>query len=252
MSAPVTTAIFLAAGLGSRLQEVHAHSPKGLLMIGGVPLVERSLKLLLEQGIERVIIVTGHMREAYDELATRYPQVEITENPEYATTGSMASLDFALKLVDTDFLLLEADLIYEKRALTTLLGHADGDVVLTSGPTEAGDEVWVQAPDAKLEAMDKDGSQLTAVFGEFVGINRISASLAARMAELFASWVSEHGHGQMSYETDALVQAASEREISVVRVDDLLWGEIDDASHLKRVTGYLWPAIEAQEAQEAA
>ncbi|MCO4761850.1 MAG: 2-aminoethylphosphonate--pyruvate transaminase [Myxococcales bacterium] len=243
----LTTAIILAAGLGSRLQSIHASSPKGLLTIGGQTLVERSLNLLQQHGIERVVIVTGHMRETYEALAAQRDDVDVVHNAAFATTGSMASLVKALAVVQDDFLLLESDLLYETRALSTLLDHAEPNVVLMSGPTGAGDEVWVEGKASRLVDMAKDGGALRSVAGEFVGINRISAGLAARMHEAFVAFVDQHGHGQMSYETDALVSLAATEAIALSRVDDLRWGEIDDPSHYRRVVTQLWPEIARHE-----
>ena len=53
-------------------------------------------------------------------------------------------------LLTMGFLLLESDLIYEARALDVLLGSQAADAVLLSGPTNAGDEVYVEAPDGLL------------------------------------------------------------------------------------------------------
>ncbi len=248
MARPPTTAVILAAGLGSRLQDVHPHGPKGLLLIGGAPLVARSCELLVGHGISRIVIVTGHMREAYELLAQRWPQVQLVHNPDYAITGSMASLDCALLHVDEDFLLLESDLIYESRALSVLLDEARADVVLMSSPTGAGDEIWVHGGEELLIAMSKERGRLPSVQGEFVGINRVSATVAKQMRRLFAAHVAEHGHGRMDYETGALVGAAATLEIGLLRVEGLLWGEIDDARHLRRVTEHLWPTIAAKEA----
>ena len=228
--------------MGTRLRDVHAHSPKGLLQVGGVPIVQRSLALLAQHGIERAVVVTGHMREAYEGLVCALP-IELVHNPHFATTGSMASLACALEIVSEDFLLLESDLVYEAAALTAVLAHPAPDVVLTSGPTGAGDEVWVQGTAGKLQTMDKDRSRLSHVDGEFVGINRISAALAATMVRRFAGFERRHGHGRMSYETDALVQAVDEHDVALALQPDLLWGEIDDARHDRRIVQHVWPAL---------
>lgn len=240
---PPTTAIILAAGLGSRLRDVHPHSPKGLLLLDGVPIIQRSLDLLRQQGVTRIVLVTGHMRQAYEALAVHSPGVELAHNPDYATTGSMASLACALPRVREDFLLLECDLVYDAVALPTLLHHPSDNVLLMSGPTSAGDEVWVQGRHGKLVALDKDATRLDRVDGEFVGINRISSAMAGSMMSLWRDFVARRGHGRMSYETDAMVAAAARMDVHLALLADLIWGEIDDASHLKRIVEVVWPAL---------
>lgn len=243
MATRPTTAIILAAGLGTRLKDVHAHGPKGLILLDGAPIVARSLELLRQNGIRRFVLVTGHMRQAYVAMASQRSDMELVHNSEFATTGSMASLACALEIVTEDFLLLECDLVYDAAALKTLLAHPAADVVLMSGPTGAGDEVWVQGRQGKLAAMDKDRSRLTAVAGEFVGINRISAALARAMLQCFNDFVRASGRGQMSYETDALVQVAASMDVQLALMPDLIWGEIDDASHYQRILTKVWPAL---------
>lgn len=246
---PIRAAIILAAGLGTRLGGVPHVGPKALLEIGGETLIGRSARLLAGAGIERIIVVTGHEEAALRAFARSRPGVECVSNPDFATTGSMASLARGLARLgpDEDCLLLEGDLFYEARALAELLGHPERDVVLVSDPTGATDEVWVDAPGGWLRVMDKDARRLDAVFGELVGICRISAALGREMRRAFAGFEARFGHGRMCYETDALVEVAQRRPICVHRVDGLLWGEIDDAGHYERVQRVIAPRVLAGE-----
>ena len=112
MSAAPRTAVVLAAGMGSRLQDIWPDLPKGFIVIGDETLIERSIRLLQLRAVARIVIVAGHLGDAYHELAKRLPGVEVVHNPDFASTGSMASLARALDEVDEDFLLLESDLFY--------------------------------------------------------------------------------------------------------------------------------------------
>src|ERR1700733_8601215 len=103
-------AVILAAGLGSRLGSAHAEKPKGFISIGGEPLIRRSVRLLLGEGIERIIIVSGHLAEYYEELKKDYPEIRTVRNERYADSGSMYSLWCARDLPAVPFLLLESDL----------------------------------------------------------------------------------------------------------------------------------------------
>jgi len=241
MASRPQAAIILAAGMGTRLRGVFSELPKGFVEIGGESLIARSLRMLKERGIQRIVIVSGHLGTAYEALARETSGVEVVENAAFATTGSMASLACALERVDEDFLLLESDLFYEERALDVLLDGDDPDVLLASGPTGATDEVWIEAPGGYLKAMSKAPDALGEVFGELVGIVRISRPLALCMAEVYAEFVAKNGHGQMAYETDALVAAAEHRRVALRLVPDLLWGEVDYESHYLRVRDEVWP-----------
>jgi choline kinase len=246
------TAVVLAAGMGTRLRALFSERPKGFVEIGGETLIDRSLRLLGERGVERVVIVAGYLGEQYHELAKRRPGVEVVDNPAYASTGSMASLARALEIVEEDHLVLESDLFYEGRALDRLLEDDARDVLLASGPTGATDEVWIEARDGWLTAMSKDAGALHHVSGELVGIVRVSAELGRALAGAYRAFTLRHGHGRMAYELDALVAVAPRHPVRVAVVDDLLWGEVDYERHYLRVRDEIEPACRAREQRAGA
>jgi 2-aminoethylphosphonate-pyruvate transaminase len=214
VSVAVTTAVILAAGQGTRLREHVADYPKGFLRIGERPIVEESVLRLAAHGITRVVIVTGYAAGYYEELArARAPLVETVHNAEFAASGSMYSLYCARALVREPFLLLESDLVYEPRALVELLDHPADDAILLSGPTGAGDEVYVEARDGRLVGMSKDRARLgPEVAGELVGISKISAALFGVMQRIAATAFARSL--KFDYETDCFVAAARERAIA--------------------------------------
>ena len=247
MANAVRSAIILAAGMGSRLARRGTLAPKGFLRFGELPIVEESLLKLAAAGIEQVVIATGHLSEQYEELAGRYPDlVTCVHNPSYAESGSMYSLWLARDQLERDFLLLESDLIYERRALSVLLDDERPDLVLLSGPTGAGDEVFVETDAGQLVAMSKDRARLHGpVAGELVGITKVSRALFDVMCELAADRFRETL--RVDYETDALVVAADRHPLPCLLVEGLLWAEIDDARHLRRATAEVYPRIRAQD-----
>jgi N-acetyl-alpha-D-muramate 1-phosphate uridylyltransferase len=53
-------AMILAAGLGTRLGELTRDTPKALIEVGGVPVIERVAKQLIDAGVDRLIINVHH------------------------------------------------------------------------------------------------------------------------------------------------------------------------------------------------
>lgn len=49
-------AMILAAGKGERMRPLTLHTPKPLLQVAGVPLIEYHLRALVRAGIEEVVI----------------------------------------------------------------------------------------------------------------------------------------------------------------------------------------------------
>lgn len=238
----VRSAVILAAGRGTRLAGHTGEYPKGFLKIGDRTIIEESIERLERAGIDDVLIVTGHAAVHYEMLAAQRPGlVRTVHNPRFAESGSMYSLHCARQAIAGDFLLLESDLVYEPRALSCLLGQAALDAILISGPTGAGDEVYVEAPEGSLVNMSKQRGKLGSVAGELVGISRISRGLYSRMCMIAERAFATSLH--FDYETDCLVAAGRGQSIACLLVPDLLWGEIDDPAHLHRVRTSVYPEV---------
>ena len=248
----IDTAVILAAGRGTRLAGELTDRPKGFICIGTLPIVEESIERLLAAGIRDVIVVTGYLAEQYQELARRRAGiVQTVHNERFGDSGSMYSLYCARERIRGPFLLLESDLVYEPRALATLLAGPAEDAILLSGPTGAGDEVFVATRGGLLAGMSKRRADLAGeVTGELVGISRVSSGLFALMCRIAAT---AFRHTLMfDYETDCLVAAGRERPIACPLVPDLLWGEIDDPAHMARVRDRIYPELQQRLARSVA
>jgi len=246
--ARVRQAVILGAGMGVRLKELGERTPKGFLRLGERPIVSESVERLEAEGIERIVIVTGHHAELYRELARSRPgSITTVHNPRYTDSGSLYSLWCARAEIAEDFLLLESDLIYERRALREALDHPGADVLLVSAPTGARDEVWVEAREGELVNMSKDRAALgSSIAGELVGITKVSQPFfRAMMAvgeRLFRNTL------KVDYELEGLVQAARARPMFVHLVPDLVWAEIDDLHHLERARERIYPELQRRDA----
>ena len=132
----VRTAIILAAGMGLRLKDRGKLTPKGCMCLGDKSIIEESVLRLLGVGMQRIVIVTGHLSEQFEHLQTRYGQtVKLVHNPYFADSGSMYSLYCARQYNDESFLLLESDLVYERRALTKCLEYPSDAAFQTNKAT---------------------------------------------------------------------------------------------------------------------
>ena len=252
----IKTAVILAAGMGSRLKDVTGDSiPKGFLMVNGKTLIERSIEKLRSIGIEKIYIVTGHLNEYYDNLAKKYNFIETKRNRRYRTTGSMTSLAILEDELKEDFLLLESDLIYEVYGLMKTALFNDSDCVLLSGQTNSGDECYVEVRNNNLFKISKNKEEINEVYGELVGISKISLDLYKDMmkvyrmhmenAKLDVDYCENYGKDLKKYDYEnAIFDAAQNRKIGYLKIDNLLWGEIDDRNQLRRVEDIILPRLE--------
>ena len=244
MNSKVTTAVILAAGLGTRLKHHTEAQPKGFLKVGGTSLIERSIANLVRAGINDIIIGTGYRYDHFDKLKKKYPVTTFT-NVDYRVTGSMYTLYVLRHLISKPFLLLESDLLYDPAALNYLLDDSREDIILASGATQSGDEVFIQtSAESNLQQMSKDRSILTQINGELVGITKLTPATVEQMAT-FSETHFKNGNRMLNYE-DALVGVSTQHPIPVKVIEDLVWCEIDDEHHLKRALAKIYPKIKGK------
>ena len=233
----ITTAVILAAGLGSRLRPYTDHYPKGFIPLHGEPIVVASIKKLLAVGMTRIIIGTGYMKDHYEELQTKYPEIECVENTHYETTGSMATLACCQDVIgDDNFLLLESDLVYPEYVLKVMIQDPHSTVMLASGETGSGDEVYIDYNNHHiLQKVSKQPCDLDQISAELVGINKMSNDAFQQMVQGFNA----SKNPKLDYEGMMATMSAKYQNVVVHKIDDLAWCEIDDESHLRRAEGFM-------------
>jgi 2-aminoethylphosphonate-pyruvate transaminase len=233
----IDTAVILAAGRGIRLGALGRTIPKGFLRLapGRGPIVAESIARLRSRGIRRFVVVTGHQRAFYEELRQLTPGVVTVHNTRFAESGSMHSLACARNHLADDFLLLESDLVYEPRALDAALESPHADVVVVSGPTGSGDEVYVTANGSRITNISKDRALGDQSVGELVGISKISIGLFELMLR--------RANGTAEYETGTLATVAREHRLTYVLVPDLVWAEIDTPADFERVRAEVYQRL---------
>lgn len=221
----------MAAGLGTRFGKMTESVPKGFVECGGISMVERSIRTLIGCGIERIIIGTGYLKEKYETLAERYPQIECVYSPRYAETNSMYTLYNTREAIgDDDFLLLESDLVFERRAITSLLECPEPDIMLITPVTKFQDQYYVEYGEGnRLTRCSTHEDELDAK-GELVGIHKLSNRFYRAMCADYGQKVAELP--KLGYEYQLLTMSQQIMKVYVLRVEGLKWYEIDDIDDL--------------------
>lgn len=237
-----TTALILAAGLGMRMGPRGRLMPKGLIPLGGTPLVPQSVATLRARGFGRIVIVTGHLSEQY-ETAFAGSDVTLLHNPDYGSTGSLLTLKTGLAAVDGPCVILESDLIYAPQALDPICENES--CLVTSGPTGAGDEVYIWPREGHvppvLHDMSKDMRHIDRPhFGELVGITGLSAAAVDEMRDVARDILST---SPAAHYEEALVALSRRTAIPLARIDDLPWAEVDDEEMLARAERLVLPRV---------
>ena len=150
----VRRAIIMAAGIGSRLRPITLHTPKPLVKVHGVRMIDTVLRGLLEQGIAEIYIVVGSRKEQFAALKRDYPQIKLIENPYYAECNNISSL-FAAREHLEDAMILDGDLIIRNPAVLSRAFERSGyNAIWTDGQTE---EWLMQAENGMVRSCSRTG-----------------------------------------------------------------------------------------------
>ncbi len=112
----VKRAVFIAAGFGSRLVPVTLNTPKPLVRVGGVRIIDTLLDAVVAAGITEIYIVRGYLSEQFDQLLYKYPMLKFIENPAYNEANNISSAMCARYLLSNAYV-FEADLVLSKQSL---------------------------------------------------------------------------------------------------------------------------------------
>ncbi|MFX0090521.1 MAG: NTP transferase domain-containing protein [Candidatus Hodarchaeota archaeon] len=85
-------AIILAAGTGSRLALLTKDTPKALLPVNKLAIVEYQIHYLREIGVCNISIVTGHLAHKFGYLTEKYARIELIYNNHYANWNNFYSM----------------------------------------------------------------------------------------------------------------------------------------------------------------
>ena len=228
----ITTAVIMAAGMGTRFGHFTDLIPKGFIPFKGKPMVIRSIEILIDCGIDKIVIGTGYHKEHYEALMERYPQIHCVFSPRYAETNSMYTLWNCREAVGNDsFLLLESDLVFEQRAISGLLECDYDSSMLITPVTKFQDQYYVQMND-KCElincSINKDEIDPS---GELVGIHKIDNGFYKILCSEYEKIIGKKP--KLGYEFQLLDVSRRITPMNVLKLENLQWYEIDDEQDLQ-------------------
>ena len=112
----VKRAIFLAAGFGTRMIPITFNTPKPLVRVHGIRIIDRLIDACLAADIQDIYIVRGYLGETFDQLLYKYPMIKFIENPMYNEANNISSALVARYLIPNAYV-LEADMLLSNPAV---------------------------------------------------------------------------------------------------------------------------------------
>ena len=169
-----TVAVILVAGVGSRLRPITDDRPKALVDLGGTTILSRTVSLLADYGVRKIVLATGYREDAVREAMRGAPvTVEYCRNPEFDRTQNSVSLALCRNALDSDaFFKLDGDVVFQRQVLDRL----DASSSALAVAVDTGRMV-----DAEAMKVTVSGSDIRA-FGKGIGLSE-SAGESMRFAK---------------------------------------------------------------------
>jgi len=221
---PLRKGVILAAGLSTRMAPLSNGRSKAMLRLGGLSLLERSIRTLLALDLEQIMIVIGHDMEVVAEHAKSFGGIVSVIEADNWETGNGCSLAAAEPYVEDEdlFLLVTVDHVFAPDALHRLLDARAPAVLVDAAPTPA---EWSEGTRVVIEA----GRAIA--FGKELTSEVIDCGAFLLPSTIFDAHRSAWSRGDPSL-AGAVTALVSDHPLRAVRIAPGSWVDIDTPQDL--------------------
>jgi len=211
--------LIMAAGKGSRLENLTEDTPKSLLELSkGFTLLDYNLKVLEQAGIKKILVVVGFEYEKIEAKVKEYSNLDITTiyNPFWDCCNVLGSLYTAFPYLEDDFLFLHADTLVDESIWKQLI-KSDEKMVLPYQRKKCGEEEMkvVLDSDGNIKRITKEIDPQI-VDGEFLGIAKFAKDSIGFLEQTAKELFSKEG---LNLYMEAAIEVAIKKGLTVSSFD---------------------------------
>ena len=219
-------AIILAAGTGTRLHPLTLETPKPLVPVNGVRMIDSIISALHQNGIFEIIVVVGYKKQLFLPLESEIPGLKLVENPWYDRCNNISSL-YAAREYLGDCMILDGDQVIRNPAILSPLFSRSG---YTAAWTDEDTGEWLlTVRDGVIQRCSRSGGKHG---WQLYSISRWSEEDAARLRRHLETEFEKKKNRQIYWDDVPLFCYPEEYHLGIypIRKEDVL--EIDSLQEL--------------------
>ena len=223
----VKRAIFIAAGFGSRLVPITLNTPKPLVRVQGIRIIDKLIDAVLEAGIEEIYIVRGYLKEQFDTLLYKYPMIKFIDNDLFNEANNISSALCVKDLLSNAYV-FEADLyLYNPKIIKKY--HYQSDFLAIK--KERTDDWCFETKKGIITEEKVGGENCYQMVGISYWNDEDGKKLSSNIEEAFNS----PGGKELYWEQVPLVKFKNDYQVEVIECNDEDITEIDTFNELKKL-----------------